>query len=307
VFPLPAAGGCPASCPVTDPSTAGGIIAQPTRKAELHSHTTFSDGVLTPDELVAEALRVGLATLAVTDHDIVEGVAPARAAAAGTGLELIPGVEFSASLEGREVHILGLFIDDLNEELVASTLRSREFRRQRATDIVARLNNLGVGVDFDTVAEVAGAGSIGRPHIAQALVHHGASRDVDEAFQRFIGIGRPAFTPKPTLDAAEVIDVVHGAGGIAILAHPASSRVSNDRIRTLMSLGLDGFEVDHPKHNASARRKLTRLADETGLLPSAGSDFHGPGSGRTTLGSHAVPIEWLEAMRTAASTHRDEH
>ncbi len=260
--------------------------------------------MLTPEELVAEANRVGLATLAVTDHDTVEGVPFARAAAACTSLELIPGVEFSTNLDDHEIHVLGLFVDVDHDELVAATRRSRRFRRQRATEIVERLNQLGLGVDFANVEAAAGDGSIGRPHIAEAIVHHGGSRTVDEAFRRFIGVGRPAFTPKPTLDAAEVIGVVHRAGGIAILAHPASSRVGEERIRALMDLGLDGFEVDHPKHSRAARQKLKRLADDTGLLPSSGSDFHGPGSGRTDLGSHAVPDDWLQAMRDAVGALR---
>ncbi len=260
---------------------------------------------MTPAELVAEALRVRLTALAVTDHDIVDGVPVARAAAEGTDLELIPGIEFSTNLNAHEVHVLGLFIDEQHDELVASTLRSRDFRRQRAIEIVDRLNRLGVEVDFDSVEDAAAGGSIGRPHIAHALVRRGAATDLDDAFRRYIGVGRPAFAPKPTLDAEEVIGVVHRAGGIAILAHPASSRVSNTSIRRLMELGLDGFEIDHPKHSAAARRKLGRLVEDTGLLPSSGSDFHGPGSGRTRLGTHAVPMEWLEAMRAAAAVHRD--
>ena len=280
-------------------------ITQRTIKAELHAHTTFSDGVLTPSELVAEAQRVGLTALAVTDHDIVDGVAPAREAAAGTGLEVIPGVEFSTNLNGHEVHVLGLFVDDDNDELVAATLRSREFRRHRATLIVGRLNDLGIDIEFAAVEVAAGKGSIGRPHIAQALVHQGASSTLDEAFQRFIGVGRPAFSPKPTLEAAEVIGILHRAGGVAILAHPASSRVGPGEIQELTTMGLDGFEIYHPKHSAAARRKLKKLVDDMGLLPSSGSDFHGPGSGPTKLGDHAVPIEWLMAIRAAATAYRN--
>jgi predicted metal-dependent phosphoesterase TrpH len=135
------------------------------------------------------------------------------------------------------------------------------------------------------------------------LVHHGAAKSADEAFRRFIGVGKPAFVPKPTLDADEVIGVVHGAGGVAILAHPASSRVGEEQIRELAALGLDGFEIQHPKHNPSARRKLAALIDTLGLLPSGGSDFHGPGSGRTKLGAHAVPLRTMEALREASLTY----
>jgi hypothetical protein len=249
-------------------------------------------------------VRLDLAALAVTDHDIVDGVAPARAAARAHALEIVPGVEFSTNLDGHEMHVLGLFVNDLDEMLVQSTLRSSQFRRERAGDIVERLNDLGVAVDFETVEAASAEGAIGRPHIAMALVQHGAIGSVDEAFQRYIGIGRPAFVPKPTLEAAEVIDVVHGAGGVAILAHPASSRVREPQIRALAALGLDGFEVHHPKHGPAAVRKLARLIEEMGLLPSGGSDFHGPGAGRTPLGAHAVPLACMEALRAAAHAYR---
>ena len=276
-------------------------------KAELHAHTTFSDGVLSPRQLVEEAHEVGLAALAVTDHDTVDGVAPARAAARELDLELeiIAGVEFSTNLHGHEIHVLGLFIDDSDAELLASTVRSREFRYQRANEIVERLNELGRDVEFCSVEAAAGKGSIGRPHIARALVQHGVVTTADEAFRRFIGIGKPAFVPKPTIEVTEVIGVVHGAGGVAILAHPASTRVGEEQIRELAALGLDGFEIQHPKHSASARRKLTALIDKLGLLPSGGSDFHGPGSGRTKLGTHAVPLSTMETLRSAALTYRD--
>lgn len=229
---------------------------------------------------------------------------PAREAVASRALEIVAGVEFSTNLDDHEIHVLGLFVDDANEELVAATRRSRQFRHDRATDIVSRLHDLGVEVDFETVEAACLHGAIGRPHIAQALVEHGATRTVDEAFRRFIGVGRPAFVPKPTLAAAEVIGVVHRAGGVAILAHPASSRVDDGKIRELAGLGLDGFEVQHPKHGAKARKRLRTLIDETGLLPSGGSDFHGPGVGTTKLGTHAVPVEWMEALRDGAMRHR---
>jgi len=260
---------------------------------------------LTPEELVEEARRVGLSALAVTDHDIVGGVAPARAAARSFDIEIIGGVEFSTNLRGHEIHVLGLFIDDANEELIAATGRSREFRRERAAEIVDRLNHLGVEVELATAEEACGGGSIGRPHIAQALVSHGATKTLDEAFKRFIGIGRPAFIPKPTLDATEVMGVVHRAGGVAILAHPGSSRIGPDQIRALAALGLDGFEVQHPKHGASARKKLRTLIEDTGLLASGGSDFHGPGRGRTQLGDHAVELECMEVLRSASLNYRD--
>ncbi len=246
------------------------------RLAELHAHTTFSDGSLTPEELVREAIALRLAALAVTDHDIISGIAPARRVAEGHDLEIIAGLEFSASLDGHEIHVLGLFIDDESERLTAATHQARDFRKTRAEAIVERLSGLGVHVDFAHVEAASAGGSIGRPHIAQALVDSNATKTLDEAFRRYLGIGRPAFVPKPTLSSVDVIDVVHAAGGVAILAHPASSRVTDDTIERLADHGLDGFEVRHPKHSAKTETRLRALIEKTGLLPSGGSDFHGP-------------------------------
>ena len=275
------------------------------RLAELHAHTTFSDGSLTPEELVGKAIAIGLAALAVTDHDIIAGVAPARRVAEGHDLEIVAGLEFSAELDGHEIHVLGLFVDDENERLIAATHDARGFRKTRAEAIVDRLSGLGVHVDFAQVEATTAGGSLGRPHIAQAIVDINAAKTLDEAFRRYIGVGRPAFVPKPTLSSVEVIDVVHAAGGVAILAHPASSRVDDDTIERLADHGLDGFEVRHPKHNAKAERRLRALIEKTGMLPSGGSDFHGPRRGRTALGAKAVPLDWLEALREAAATHRN--
>jgi len=266
--------------------------------------------VLSPSDLVAEAERAGLNALAITDHDIVSGVAPARASALDLDLEIIAGVEFSTNLdEGHEIHMLGLFVDDANDELIKCTDQARRFRRQRAKEIVERLNSKGIDVEFTAVESAAGYGSIGRPHIAEAIVEADEKTDnVNEAFRKWIAIGGPAFVPKETVGAEEVISVVHRAGGVAILAHPGSYRWSwrrcRDGIRTLAELGLDGFELVHPSYTSNARKKFKRLIDEMGLLPSGGSDFHGPPVGTTRLGEYAVSLQWLEALREAAASRR---
>ena len=282
----------------------GGCISN-SGKAELHAHTTYSDGVLSPSDLVAEAERAGLTALAITDHDIVSGVAPARASALDLDLEIVAGVEFSTNLENHEIHMLGLFVDDANDELIKCTDQARRFRRERAVEIVERLNSLGIDVEFTAVESAAGCGSIGRPHIAKAIVEADEKTDnVNEAFRKWIGIGKTAFVPKETVGAEEVISVVHRAGGVAILAHPASSRVQPDQIGALAELGLDGFELVHPTYTSNARKKFKRLIDDMGLLPSGGSDFHGPPVGTSRLGEYAVSLQWLEALREAATSHR---
>ena len=259
---------------------------------------------------MAEAERADLTALAITDHDIVSGVAPARASALDLDLEIIAGVEFSTNLdEGHEIHMLGLFVDDANDELIKCTDQARRFRRERAVEIVERLNSLGIDVEFTAVESAAGYGSIGRPHIAKAIVEADKDTgDVNEAFRKWIGIGKTAFVPKETVGAEEVISVVHRAGGVAILAHPGSYRWSwrrcQEGIRTLADLGLDGFELVHPSYTSNARKKFKGLIDEMGLLPSGGSDFHGPPVGTTRLGEYAVSLQWLEALREAATSHR---
>ena len=195
-------------------------------------------------------------------------------------------------------------MDDANAELIKCTDQSRRFRHQRAVEIIERLNSIGIDVEFTAVESAAGHGSIGRPHIARALVEHGAAATINEAFHRFIGVGKPAFVPKLTVGAEEVINVVHRAGGVAILAHPGSSRVRPDEIRTLAEFGLDGFELTHPMHTSNTRKKLKKLIEDMGLLPSGGSAFHGPGVGTSRLGEHAVSLQWLEALREAAMNHR---
>ncbi len=270
------------------------------RLAELHSHSDHSDGSFSPEMVVEIAHSEGLAALALTDHDTVSGVAAARHRAEEIGIEFIAGVEFSSHLGKKEIHILGLFIDDLNSDLIAATEQARLFRRERAHVIVGKLRELRLGVSFADVELAAGAASMGRPHIAAALVEVGAVPHVDSAFHRYIGNGGPAFVPKPTLSASEVIRTIHAAGGAAILAHPASSRVGEKAILDLADIGLDGFEVLHPKHRPAQQRRLRRLIVSSGLLPSGGSDFHGPGSGRTPMGSCAAPLEWMEALRQRA-------
>ena len=273
------------------------------RLAELHSHSDHSDGSFCPEKVIEIAHSAGLAALALTDHDTVSGIAAARRRAEQIGLDFIAGVEFSSHVGKKEIHILGLFIDDSKPDLIAATEQARLFRRERAHMIVGKLRELRIGVDFADVESAAGAASMGRPHIAAALVDVGAVPHLDSAFQKYIGNGGPAFVPKPTLSAPQVIETIHAAGGVAVLAHPASSRVGERTILDLADIGLDGFEVLHPKHRQAQQKRLRRLIDSSGLLPSGGSDFHGQGSGRAPMGACAVPLEWMEALRQQAEKH----
>jgi predicted metal-dependent phosphoesterase TrpH len=267
----------------------------PQRYVDLHMHSTASDGALSPQALIAAAAAAGLSAIALTDHDTVDGVAEARQAAAGRNLEVIAGVELSAFEDERETHLLGLHLSDL-PAIESALARFRSARRIRAERIVAALNGLGVPVTLDAVLAEAGSGAIGRPHIARALIAGGWVRDSREAFDRYLGYRKPAFVPKHTLTLAEAIDLVHTAGGLAVLAHPGPAGVRS-WLEALIPLGLDGVEVRHPGHSAEDIARLGALADHLDLVPSGGSDWHGAMTGPRVLNAMRVPEDWLGRQR----------
>ena len=258
---------------------------------DLHVHSTASDGSRAPADVVQEAKRVGLAAIALTDHDTVAGIDEASAAGAALGIRVVPGVELSAVEGEAETHILGLHVSDtrdLEERLVIL----REMRRTRAERIVLRLNELGVRIALPAVLEQAAGGAIGRPHIARAMIAEGWAVDFRDAFDRYLGNGKPAFVAKDRLPVADAIQLIHHAGGLAVLAHPASSG-TRERVEAFVALGIDGVEVRHPSHTSEDVARLTALVDHFGLVPSGGSDWHGSGDGPRTLGAMRVPSEWL--------------
>jgi predicted metal-dependent phosphoesterase TrpH len=247
-----------------------------------------------------------LVALALTDHDTVAGIAEARAAGDRLGVRIVAGVELSAVEGNVETHLLGLHLQDVGtmehqlEEL-------RQMRRLRAERMVERLNALGVQVTMEAVLANAAGGAIGRPHVARAVVAAGAAVDLREAFDRYLGNGRPAFVGKDRLAMADAIRMVHDAGGIAVLAHP-NEAATRARLTALAAVGLDGCEVRHPSHSDEAIGRIGRLVDELGLLPSGGSDWHGTMDGWRTLGVMQVPAEWMERHTTylAARAGRGE-
>jgi len=259
---------------------------------DLHVHSTASDGTRAPDDVVREAKRVGLTAIALTDHDTLDGIAAATATGAALGVRVVPGIELSAVEGDAETHILGLHLSDtgqLDSQLVAL----REMRRGRAERIVVRLNELGVRIEMAAVLEQAGGGAIGRPHVARAMIAEGWAVDFRDAFDRYLGSGRPAYIPKERLSAADAIAAIHSAGGLAILAHPSQSG-TRDRIEAFARAGIDGVEVRHPSHSPEDVARLTALVDFFGLVPSGGSDWHGASEGARTLGMMRVPEAWLE-------------
>lgn len=269
---------------------------------DLHAHTTASDGAASPATAVGTAHAAGLAALAITDHDTLAGIADAQAAAAPLGLRLIPGVELSVHVGHQELHLLGLHIVNVDGlQLQLETYRER--RAQRANAIVARLQQLGVNVTIEGVLAIAAGAAIGRPHVAKALIAAGAVQDAREAFDRYLGAGKPAYVEKERLEVAGGIAMIHGAGGIAVLAHPGSEG-RRDRIEPLVTAGLDGLEVRHPSHSSEDVKRLAALVEHFDLVPSGGSDWHGAMLGGRVLGAMQVPAEWLERQDARVASRR---
>ena len=258
---------------------------------DLHVHSTASDGARLPADVVQEAKRVGLAAIALTDHDTVAGIAEASAAGAALGLRVVPGVELSAVEGDVETHILGLHLSD-TRALEAALVSLRDMRRTRAERIVQRLNELGVRIALPAVLEQAAGGAIGRPHIARAMIAEGWAVDFRDAFDRYLGNGKAAFVPKDRLPVSEAIQLIHRAGGLAVLAHPGSAG-TRERVEAFVGQGIDGLEVRHPSHTPEDVARLSALVEHFGLVPSGGSDWHGSGDGPRTLGAMRVPGEWL--------------
>ena len=273
------------------------------RRVDLHAHTHFSDGQLSPEALVALAIERQLAVLAITDHDSVEALPRARAvvsasARAGFSLEIIPGIEISSAHEGSDLHLLGYYVDGEHTGLLEHLSRFRAERIQRAQDIVERLARLGVPVELKRIMTLAGPGVVGRPHVAQALIEAGHAENVDDAFRRFLGAQGSAFVPRPTFRPEQAIEIINAAGGVSVLAHPGAS-LAESVIEGLVALGLRGIEVWHPQHGIATVRRYRELARGLGLLETGGSDFHMPGRG-VDLGDMPVPLAAVARLKEAA-------
>jgi predicted metal-dependent phosphoesterase TrpH len=254
-------------------------------------HSTASDGSRTPADVVRAARKASLVAIALTDHDSVAGLPEARAAGAELGVRVIDGVELSAVEGETETHLLGLHLRD-TAVLERALGELREMRNRRARQIVERLNALGVNVAFEDVLSQAGTGVVGRPHVARAMIAEGWAVDARDAFDRYLGAGRPAYVAKEQLSMRDAIAMIHAAGGLAVLAHPGAGG-TRERIEALRALGLDGIEVKHPSHSSSDTARLRGLCEQFGLVMSGGSDWHGAAEGPRTIGMMQVPAEWL--------------
>jgi hypothetical protein len=279
------------------------------RWVDLHLHTRYSDGSWSPSDLVMAAGRLGLSAIAITDHDTMNGVPDALAArdqamAKGeTVPEILPGVELTCQLDNREIHLLGYFPGDTwrSGPLQQVMAHARDVRQKRGEQIVARIGRLGIKLTFADVLECARGGAVGRPHVAMALVRRGIVADLDEAFDRFLRRGCPAFVERYRMTVSEAIGHVKRAGGLSVLAHPGIAQVDS-RIPALAAQGLDGIEVWHSRHSPAQTRRYQDLARRLGLLVTGGSDCHGTVRGTPLLGTVRVPDECLQALRQAHTT-----
>ncbi len=267
------------------------------RKVDLHSHTNHSDGYFSPEELVNKAKDVGIDILSITDHDSINAIEKATEIGRELGVEIIPGVEISSDLRGIEVHILGYFIDITNKELEHCLKFFREERIGRANNIVRKLNHLGLDISMADVMHFSKNSAVGRPHIAQAMLKLGLVRSFQDAFNKYIKNGGPAYEGKVHLSPKSAFKIISDAGGLSFVAHPR--HMSENIIKELIDAGADGIEVIHPSHSKELTRFYRGIVNEYYLLESGGSDFHGgKRDDEDKFGKFFTTPIVVEAMRT---------
>ncbi len=271
----------------------------------MHIHSTASDGTLTPEQIVKAASEIGLAAIALTDHDTVDGVEEALEAGRRLGVEVVPAVEISAMYRGRtELHVLGYFVDHRSPDLVRFLKKLWEARWERAGRMVEQLNAAGVPVSFGRVVEIAQGGALGRPHVAKAICELKVASSMDSAFGRFLQNGCPGHVPRYKVDPLEAVALILQAGGAPCCAHVAKLK-KDDLVLDLIEHGLAGIEVWHPDHSAAASRFYQRLAQSRGVIATGGSDAHCFESGKlSTIGQVTVPYEVVEQLKNAAENPR---
>ena len=284
------------------------------RPIDLHTHTTHSDGSVSPAELVTLAAASGARAIAITDHDTVSGLAEGGQAAAKARVEFVNGVEISAEFSPGTMHILGYFIDDEAEGLLSKLHELKQARERRNPEIARKLRQLGFDLSYDEVAALAGNEVVGRPHFARVLVAKGYASSIQDAFNRFLAKGAPAYEEKLRLNPGDAISLIHGAAGVAVLAHPyqlklGSMEETEELLGQLRECGLDGVEAIYSRHTPEQRRLYAAMAERLGLAATGGSDFHGsykPDIAIVTgTGDLNVPYSILENLRRLAAQRRE--
>lgn len=271
---------------------------------DLHIHTTASDGLEAPGEVVARAVDKGLRAIAITDHDTVAGVSEGISAGSKLGMEVIPGIEINTNYRGNEVHILGYFLDCESPALLEQLGRIRKQRVERIGKIVGELNDLGFNIQMKEVLLTAGDSVVGRPHIARTLVKKGMVSSTDKVFDKYIGEGKVAFVPRYGLTPIEAIGLIKKAGGVPVLAHPGLMNCDG-LIGKLVAAGLQGLEVYHSDHTAEQSSHYRRIADNYGLVITGGSDYHGAELKHRRIGTAVTDYESVKRLKELSS-YREE-
>ena len=275
-----------------------------TSKIDLHIHSSISDGKFSPEDIVHRSAERGLAVIAICDHDSVDGVTAALEAARDLPqIKIIPGVEISTSAPDSEIHLLGYFIDYTDPKLKTTLVSLRHSRRERGKMTIAKLKRLGICIDWQRVEEIAGSGSIGRPHIAQAMLEKGYVTSFKEAFTKYIGFKGPAYIERQKITPAEAVALVTKAGGLPVLAHPLTVNNLETMIAKLKTAGLVGLEVHYNSYTENERDSLAQLAKKYDLIATGGSDYHGlDDSTETMIGGTYVPEESAEKLIALAQS-----
>lgn len=276
-----------------------------TNRIDLHTHSSVSDGTYSPAALACLAHEKGLSAVALTDHDTVDGTAEFRAACENYGIESVSGIELNASYE-KEMHIIGLFVNENDKDLLAALDKLRDGREKRNAEMVKKLCENGIDISEDDIRDAkdgAPLREIGRPHIARAVINNGFAESIPEVFEKYIAVGKPCYVERLRYSPEECINMIHEAGGIAVLAHPifisADGSVLAPLLAKLTDMGLDGMECRHSAFDRDFSLLAEKLCSRFGLLRSGGSDFHGENKPTVLLGEPAVPYEYIEAMKAA--------
>lgn len=280
------------------------MIAPALSSVDLHCHSTASDGLQTPAGLVAYAAERGLSVIGLCDHDSTNGVTEAVETGLRLGVEVIPGVELSSEIEGLQAHILGYFIDPSSESLQREFAWMNATRQARIQQICTNLNAAGIPIDLADVLALSDGGTVGRPHVARVLVANGYAESVSDAFSRYLTRGRPGYALSEKITPEGAIAAIGRAGGVAVLAHPWSTKQPRAAVERLAPAGLAGVECFYGEYAPTVQNDLATLAQEFGLLTTGGSDYHGEGVKTVDLGGVYVPPECVDRLRTAANDVR---
>ncbi len=268
------------------------------RHIDLHIHSRYSDGLLSPFEILQYAAKRNLCAISITDHDTVEGVKPALEQSIPFNIDVIPGIEISVSLKQRELHFLGYFIDYSHSAIRSYTETLWQAREERAKRIIQLLKGIGFHLSLEPILVKAQGAPLGRPHIAEALVEENYVFSAFEAFEKYLGEGRPAYVPKNVIGPMDAMEIIKDAGGLVFLAHPKTAFIDESDVKRLIDAGLDGIEIIHPKHKPKDINYYRAIAQKYDLLESGGSDCHGGREGQIILGTQSVPFSLLKTIKT---------